>query len=288
MNLLKSIFVTSYMVAAIWASVYAAGGLIGSGDFLSWGGALLVYAPFVLVLSWLTLFRNVARTSAHFPVLIALGAIGLIVSVVGYLQGGNQAAPVLAGAGLVAFVAYAYWYSGFGPRHSHALVVGNMLPAFELRNREGEWVSSTTLLDKTTVWMFYRGNWCPLCMAQVREIAGRYRELEQLGARVALVSPQPHRNTVRLAQRFDVGFEFLSDANNAAAKRLGINHDNGLPMGLQMLGYDSDTVLPTVIVTGRGGRILWVDQTDNYRVRPEPATFIQVLKDNEGALRRAA
>ena len=288
MNLLKSIFVTSYMVAAIWASVYAARGLIGSGDFLSWGGALLVYAPFVLVLSWLTLFRNVARTSAHFPVLIALGAIGLIVSVVGYLQGGNQAAPVLAGAGLVAFVAYAYWYSGFGPRHSRALVVGNMLPAFELRNREGEWVSSTTLLDKTTVWMFYRGNWCPLCMAQVREIAGRYRELEQLGARVALVSPQPHRNTVRLAQRFDVGFEFLSDANNAAAKRLGINHDNGLPMGLQMLGYDSDTVLPTVIVTGRGGRILWVDQTDNYRVRPEPATFIQVLKDNEGALRRAA
>jgi hypothetical protein len=47
---------------------------------------------------------------------------------------------------------------------------------------------------------------------------------------------------------------------------------------MQMLGYDSDSVLPTVIITAQGGDILWVHETDNYRVRPEPATYLDVLR----------
>ena len=35
--------------------------------------------------------------------------------------------------------------------------------------------------------------------------------------------------------------------------------------------------MPTVIITEAGGRILWVDETDNYRVRPEPQTYLDVL-----------
>jgi hypothetical protein len=52
-------------------------------------------------------------------------------------------------------------------------------------------------------------------------------------------------------------------------------------MGMQALGYDSETVLPTVIITGTDGLILWVHETDNYRVRPEPETYLAVLRDNQ-------
>jgi hypothetical protein len=58
---------------------------------------------------------------------------------------------------------------------------------------------------------------------------------------------------------------------------LGIDSRDGLPMGMQMMGYDSETVLPTVIITDRDGRVVWVHETDNYRVRPEPDLFLQVL-----------
>ena len=283
MNLLKSIFVSLYIVIATMATVYAVQKLLETGAVVPWGGVILVYAPFLAVLAWLLLFRNVARTSAHFPSLISLGAIGVIGSTASYVRGGSPVASLLAIAGLSAFLVYAYWYSSFGARHSSRLVVGNMLPAFELRNTGGELVSSTSLLDKPTVWLFYRGNWCPLCMAQVKEIAGQYRQLESLGARVALVSPQPHQNTVSLAKKFDVAFDFLTDEGNAAAHTLGIAHDHGLPLGMQVLGYASDTVLPTVIITGQGGRILWVHETDNYRVRPEPETYLAVLRE-QGAL----
>jgi peroxiredoxin len=255
---------------------------------MSWGGVLLVYAPFVAILGRLMLLRDVARTSVRLPALIVLAALGVISALAGYLQGASMAAPLVAAAGFAGFLAYDYWYSSFGKRHSSVLVVGNMLPAFGLRNADGEWVSSTALLNRPTIWLFYRGNWCPLCMAQVKEIAAQYRELEALGARIALVSPQPHRNTVRLARKFDVPFEFFTDVGSQAAATLGINHDNGLPMGLQVLGYDGDTVLPTVVVTEKGGRILRVHATDNYRVRPEPSAFIEVLRENGAELKRAA
>ena len=61
------------------------------------------------------------------------------------------------------------------------------------------------------------------------------------------------------------------------ARQLGLVHEGGLPLGLQVLGFDGDTVLPTVIVTDASGLILFLDATDNYRGRPEPATFLRVL-----------
>ncbi len=278
MNALKSLYVTVYMVAAMSITVFAAQMLVETQDFLTWGGVLLVYAPFVLVISWLMIFRNVPRTSGRLPVLIVMGLIGVIASLRGYSLGGTGTAAVLAVMGYLGFLVYDYWYSSFRNRHSQMLEAGHALPEFELTDTQGNTVTSRSLTDKPTVWIFYRGNWCPLCMAQIREVADDYRRLEELGARVALISPQPQRYTRSLAGKFDVPFDFFTDEGNRAAERLGIAHRNGLPAGMQALGYASDTVLPTVIITASGGEILWAHETDNYRVRPEPQTYLEVLQ----------
>ena len=280
MNLLKSFFVSLYMMAAMVVTVFAVRELLSSHDYITWGGVLLVTAPFVMVISWLMMFRSIARTSAHFPILIVLGVGGTALAGWGYLQGGSPVAPVLAVAGLISFLIYDYWYSGFGDRHSSRLEVGQQLPEFELKDTAGNVVTSTSLTDKPAVWIFYRGNWCPLCMAQIKEIAGQYQQLQDMGVRVALISPQPHKFTIGLAKKFDVAFDFLTDEDNRAARSLKIDNPNGVPMGMQMLGYDSETVMPTVIITAAGGSILWVHETDNYRVRPDPDVYLAVLREN--------
>jgi peroxiredoxin len=277
MNLLKSIYVIAYMVLAIQVTINAINQLLATRDLLSWGGVLLAYVPFLAVLTWIMVRKTTPRTSARFPVLIVLGVLGVLVSAWGYINGGSATAPVLAAAGLVAFLIYDFWYSSFSNRHSEKLQAGQSLPAFELKNTAGEIVASSTLTDSPTVWIFYRGNWCPLCMAQIKEISAQYKQLEDLGVRVALVSPQPHKFTKSLAKKFDVSFEFLTDTGNQAARTLGIAQKFGVPMGMQVFGYASETVMPTVIITEAGGRILWVDETDNYRVRPEPQTYLDVL-----------
>jgi len=72
----------------------------------------------------------------------------------------------------------------------------------------------------------------------------------------------------------------MVDELNQAASLLGIDAKHGTPKGMEVLGYDSDTILPTAILTDQNGTILFTDQTDNYRVRPEPDTFLRVFTEH--------
>jgi len=158
-----------------------------------------------------------------------------------------------------------------------ALAVGATLPDDVRFVEHGRGpITAADLRGRPTVLLFYRGNWCPLCMTQVGEIAARWREIESLGAQVALVSPQDERHTRALARRHEVAFRYLRDDGLAAARRLGIANPDGTPAG--MVGYESDTVLPTLVVTDADGRIVYADQTDNYRVRPAPETVLAALR----------
>ena len=279
-NVLKSVFVSLYMIAVVSITVIAGQSFWMTGDYLTWGGVLLVTVPFVIILSWLMIFQNIARTSARFPILIVLGTAGVLLASWGYARGGSSEAPLLAIAAWIGFMLYSYWYSSLDRQPNRQLEIGSTLANFDLKDIVGETVSSSSLSDKPTIWIFFRGNWCPLCMAQIKELVTQYKQLQSQGVRIALISPQPHKYTVALAKRFDAPFDFLTDEGSRAAHALGICHPNGLPMGLQVLGYDRDTVLPTVIITDKDGRILWAHETDNYRVRPEPDVYLAVLREN--------
>lgn len=288
MNILKSVFVSVYMTLVMVFTLYAAWTLTNTNallgwEGLSWIGVLLVTAPFMILLSWLMLSTSIARTSQRFPVLTGLGGCGVTLSAWSYLQGASGLAFGMALLGWGGFLIYAYWYSSFGREASQKLAVGQSLPEFMVKNTDGDMVSSRVLTDRPTIWMFYRGAWCPLCMAQIKELVEQYKTLQAMGVRVALVAPQPHTNTVSLAEKFGVAFDFLTDEGNLAARTLGIDNPDGLPMGMQMLGYDSETVLPTVIITDADGQILWTHETDNYRVRPEPDVFLAVLREHKVA-----
>ena len=98
-----------------------------------------------------------------------------------------------------------------------------------------------------------------------------------MGIKVVLVSPQPDEQSRKLAAMHDVPFRFLVDQDNKLARSLEIAVSNGVPIGLPG-GYAPDTVLPTLIVTNAAGTIIFSDQTDNYRVRPEPDVFLAILR----------
>jgi peroxiredoxin len=280
MNLLKSIFISTYMMAIMGLAAYAGWALYRGANPITWSGVLLTVVPILMVIGYVMTFRNVARTSAHFPLINLLGLAGTALSAYVWAGTGTEGpAALLAAAGWIAFLLYAYWFSTFGSRTpSMKLVAGASLPRFTVRDVNGRLVSSAQLTDKPAILIFHRGNWCPFCTAQLRELIARYKEIDALGVRVAMIAPQPHENTVGVSKTYGAKFDFLTDEDNAAARALGIEHKNGLPMGMQMLGYDSDTVMPTVIITGRDGNIVWTHETDNYRVRPEPDTYLEVLR----------
>lgn len=290
MNKIKSFFIGLFPMIAMGVMVYGIYYQISSGLDLIWLGAILITMPVMLFLGRVMIFKDMARTSAHFPLITSIAFLGLAISIYGYVDSlqnlstaglENTFNTVSINISIISFIFYMlynFWYSSLDRCFNPMLQLGEKLPKFDALDIDGKPIHSSDFEGAATIYLFFRGNWCPLCMAQIKEIADQYRIISDLGARVVLCAPQPEKNTQVLADKFNVPFIFLSDTNGKAADALGIRMQDGLPMGMGMLGYDKDTVHPTVIITDKDGMIIYSDLTNNYRIRPEPEDFIVVLK----------
>ena len=266
MDSLKRFFVTPYFVAQVAVVIYSVIKLTEHGFFSAWIGSLMATLPAAVLFGFIMLGSQ-ARTSENLPLIWVCGVFGSVLA--WYLPAESSLPFVFASLiGLVGGVLYIFWYSRYGGRDSSVLRVGKKLPDFTLFDKEGEPVSSSQITQTPALLMFFRGNWCPLCMAQIKEIAKQYRELDQRGVKVYLISPQSQKNTQQLADKFSVPLNFLIDRDLSVARELRIAIDGAVPLGVT--GYDSDSIMPTVILTDSKGEIIFADLTDNYRVRPEP------------------
>ena len=273
MNLLKSLYISTFITWLSLVSVYALIQIArGAEPLLSWVGlALAAFAPLAFFLKAF-LFKS-PRTPRHPLEYSILSGLGLVMTIAISSRYGPAAGVihVWAGITLLAWLVYLRWYSVFRSRDTQLLKVGSQLPEFPLESLDGTTVSSRDFMSSPHLLLFYRGNWCPFCTAQIEELAASYQRLEKMGLVVVLISPQPIEKNQRIAARFQIPMIFLRDPDGIAAKQLGIQHEWGTPMGLQLLGYESDSVLPTLLITDAKGQIIFSDQTDNYRVRPELA-----------------
>ena len=282
-NHIKATFVVIYMTGNVTLFLIAIYKLISDANSLAWLGAAMASGA-VSCLIGLYYGGRLPRTTRHIPILLVATTIGTALAGLGLgREGGGQATniPFLGALVLssVGTLAYLYWYSILGRSAAKVLRVGEMLPVLDLEDEAGQAVRLDSLYGVPLLLVFYRGNWCPLCMAQVRELADQCQEFQRRGVTVILVSPQPQIKSAKLAKRLGVPFRFLVDKDGKAARELGIKHIAGLPLGLQLFGYKNDTVFPTVIVADKNGKIAFIDQTENYRVRPKLETLLEVLQN---------
>lgn len=279
-NRLKALFVAIYPPLVVVIAAASIAGLALSDSRLVWAGALLTVMPFAGLYLRATVSRKLARTSRALPLLSAVTLAGVILALYGFWRHDHGGLLPLGAAivGMVGFFLYDYWYSSFGRRLNERLAPGRILPDVHAIDVQGRPVCTSDLRGRPVLYMFYRGNWCPFCMAQVKEITERYRELANRGVELVLVSPQPTDLTERVAEMFAVPCRFWVDSDLAAARELGILQDDGVPPGALRNKFGPDTVLPTVVIVDDEGRILFADQTENYRVRPDPDIFLRVLQ----------
>lgn len=279
-NILKSFFISLLPLVALYFTIDGVLHIVEQGLSSSPRYIGRIVTGITIVLFFGLLFiRPVARTDANLKIYTIFIAIGLFISL---WYGGYKEQDLngsLPSIGLfLGWILYLRWYSVFTNRNTnHILRLGEKFPKLEFLDTDQNMISTDQFLGSPSIFLFYRGNWCPLCMAQIKEIASQYKELEKRNVNTLLISPQPHKHSKALARKYNLNFHFLVDKKNKAAEKLEILAKNGLPMGFQVLGYDSDTVQPTVIITDANGIIVFADLTDNYRVRPEPDTFIKII-----------
>lgn len=256
---LKRVFIIPLLVGNI--------AFIVVGIVTGWWGVAVTAAGQLLLFAVIAM--KFSRSLNAAPAVVVGGA-GVVIS---FTQGAG--ATVLALLCFALLMVYVFWYSTNGRTPSEALAIGSTLPELTFTDLDGNPVRSADWAGSPTVLLFYRGTWCPLCTVQVREMAEQYREIDALGARVVLVSPQPATESAKLARQFDAPMTFLVDEDNAAARVLGIQHPGGAPLGV---APEAESVLPTAVVVDADGVVRFAHETDNYRIRPDPELFLETLR----------
>ena len=280
MNRLKSIFVSVFITYVlliagliIWQVLNGSSNDLWLANGLGVAMILLYFAGIFLI--------DVPRTSKHMIWITIPILLGFIWAA--YIYWGIGQGPEwlfgLSGGTLLTWLIYTYWATDFSDRDLHTLKLGQRMPNAELKDVDGQSVMLSSFFQSPAIFLFYRGNWCPFCMAQIKELAKEYQRIKAKGAELIFISPQNSRYIKSLAKKVKIPAHFLLDESLTAAKQLGVFSDSGTPFGMEVLGFTSDNVLPTLIVTDANGIIRFADLTDNYRMRPEPTTYLKLLEE---------
>lgn len=181
-------------------------------------------------------------------------------------------------AAIIIVAAIGYWrFRKAGRPVPAALRRGKPLPDFRAADESGDPVRSTELHGTATVLLFVRGNWCPFCSSQVKNLTVYYKDIIDLGARLILVTPKPLETTRRVAEFFKVEFDFWLDDDLSVARQLGLLLESGVPENHRK-EYGNDTVWPTSLVIDRNGIIRYVELSKFLADRPNPKTLLRELR----------
>lgn len=154
---------------------------------------------------------------------------------------------------------------------------GQPLPQFFAVTEDGQAVSSSDLRGRTSVLMFVRGSWCPFCSRLVQNLTKYYKEINDTGAHLILVTPKPLETTRRVADFFKVDFEFWLDEDLAIGKQLGLVLRSGVPANYGK-EYGSDTLWPTTLIVDAEGVIRRTEMSRFIADRPDPEKILKVVR----------
>jgi len=179
---------------------------------------------------------------------------------------------------LIVVAMLAFWrYKKAGRPVPDVLRRGQPLPDFDAVDEHGNPVRSSELHGTAAVILFVRGNWCPFCSAQVKNLSGHYKDIVDLGARLILVTPKPLETTRRVAKFFAVEFEFWLDHDLAVTRQLGLLLESGVPEDSRK-EYGADTVWPTALVVDPSGIIRYSGLSKFIMDRPNPEALLRELR----------
>jgi thioredoxin-dependent peroxiredoxin len=94
-------------------------------------------------------------------------------------------------------------------------------PEFELPDQNGDPVKLSDLKGQTVVLFFYPRADTPGCTTQACGVRDRGADYEAAGARVIGVSPDQVDAVRKFAEKFDLDFTLLADADHAVAEAYG-------------------------------------------------------------------
>ena len=165
------------------------------------------------------------------------------------------------------------------------LKVGERAPDFILPNAFGKPISlSESLKSGPVILKFYRGEWCPICNLDLREIQQYVDQYHAFDAKILAISPQKPDDALTITQKNALGFEVLSDSAQKVIKAYQLQFDPGEDYhqrrDLTLLNGDGSKTLPVpaTFVIDKDFKVIAAHVEANYTERMSPDAILKVLQ----------
>ncbi len=167
---------------------------------------------------------------------------------------------------------------------------GAKAPDFTASDNSGKSINLKTLLKahKAVVVFFYRGQWCPYCNKQIKELQDSLQLLSGKGAYIVGVTPETNENINKTIEKTHASFSIVQDKDNKIMQAYQVNYtvDDALLGRLKNYGVDlekghgnKDHVLPVpaTYVINSAGKITFVHFNKDYTKRASVQQILAAL-----------
>jgi len=194
--------------------------------------------------------------------LLAVGAFFLHPGIIGYILGAIAIVPA-------SLFLLGTFTSGL-PHQQPAVAVDALAPDFLGLDADGEEFRLSDLRGSPLLLRFYRGYWCPYCVAELAQLNQFAKNFEALGIKLVAVSSDRVDELRPFKRTHNWAIRLVADPGLAIHRLYNVQQRNFTPRR----GPFRDLAIPTTILIDRDGRVLWLEQAVDFRVRPQAAMVL--------------
>ena len=151
--------------------------------------------------------------------------------------------------------------------------IGNMAPAFNLLNQDGDKVGLKDFKGKKNIVLyFYPKASTPGCTVQACGLRDTKKELARLKTVAIGISPDPVKRLVNFTEKQGLNFDLLSDEDHAVADKYGCWGPK------KFMGREFDGILRTTFIIGSDGRLKHI--IDKVKTKTHHDDVLAWIKEN--------
>jgi peroxiredoxin len=177
----------------------------------------------------------------------------------------------------------------FAQKDANGITVGEVAPMIKGKTTNlGKFNSKKALKDGPVIVVFYRGEWCGYCNAQLKAYSDSLQLLVAKGATVIAVSPETEENVEKTIEKSDTKFGIISDKDNKIAKAFKVNYAVPQATIEKYIGYGiefdkangtngANLPIPATYIIGKDGKVKYVYLNKDISKRVSVATLLEQL-----------
>ncbi|MBV9341232.1 MAG: redoxin domain-containing protein [Acidobacteria bacterium] len=145
------------------------------------------------------------------------------------------------------------------------VAIGDVAPDFTAPDSAGRLVRLSSLRGSPVLLKFYRGVWCPYCVGELRQLDRYAQDFAAIGVKLVAVSSDRIDEIKAFERKNAWAITLLADPELIAHRLYNVQQRNFAPKR----GPFRELAVPTTLLLDQEGRVLWFEQSSDFRVRPQ-------------------